>query len=207
MSQATSTTTIDLLRHGACEGGEIFRGHVDALLSKDGFNQMSNTIGDNPPEWDLIVSSPLRRCADFSEMLAIQYSVPIQKDDYFKEIYFGDWDGKNIDATTQSNPEAVANFWRNPEEFPPPNGETLLEFQDRVIPAWHQLLQQEKNKSILCVSHGGVIRLILAEALGIPRENILRLDIPYASLSRIQIFHCDGFDDWAQVQFINNIYP
>lgn len=207
MSATTTCTTIDLLRHGACEGGEIFRGHCDALLSKEGFDQMSNTIGDNPPEWDVIVSSPLRRCADFAEMLSIQYETPIKKQENFKEIYFGDWDGKNIAETTNESSEAVENFWRNPEKYPPPNGETLSDFQSRVIPAWHSLLKSYASQKVLCVSHGGVIRLVLGEILGMPRENILRLDIPYASLSRIQIFHSDGFDDWAQVQFINNIYP
>lgn len=207
MSATTTCTTIDLLRHGACEGGEIFRGHCDTLLSKEGFDQMSNTIGEAPPEWDLIVTSPLRRCADFAEMLSVQYSALIKKEDNFKEIFFGDWDGKNISDITQRQPNDVANFWRSPEEFPPPNGETLPDFKKRVIPTWNKLLQIERNKKILCVSHGGVIRLLLAEILGMPRENILRLDIPYASLSRIEIFHCDGFDDWAQVKFINNIYP
>lgn len=207
MSATTTCTTIDLLRHGACEGGEIFRGHTDALLSKEGFDQMSNTIGEAPPEWDLIVTSPLRRCADFAEMLSVQYSTPIKTEESFKEIFFGDWDGKNIDDVTHLQPNDVGNFWRKPDEFPPPNGETLSEFKNRVIPTWNKLLQIERNKRILCVSHGGVIRLLLAEILGIPRENILRLDIPYASLSRIEIFHCDGFDDWAQVKFINNIYP
>lgn len=207
MSSTTSSTTIDLFRHGACEGGEIFRGHIDTLLSQEGFEQMSNTIGEAPPTWDLIVSSPLRRCADFAEMLSIQYDTPMAIEENFKEVFFGDWDGENIDSTTQSNPVAVGNFWRNPDSFPPPNGETLTEFKNRVIPAWQNLLQTERNKRILCVSHGGVIRLLLAEILGMAQENILRFDIPYASLSRIQIFHSDGFDDWPQVQFINNIYP
>ena len=207
MNSNTLTTTIDLLRHGACEGGDIFRGHTDSLLSAEGFEQMSNTIGDNPPEWDVIVSSPLRRCADYAEMLSIQYSTEFSLQDSFKEISFGDWDGRATEEVTREQPAAVENFWQNPVDCPPPNGEPLTTFRARVLAHWERLIHQQQGKSILLVSHGGVIRVLLAELLGIPLQNLSRLDIPYASLSRIQIFHSSGKPDWPQVRFINNVYP
>jgi broad specificity phosphatase PhoE len=37
------------------------------------------------------------------------------------------------------------------------------------------------------VSHGGPIRIILAEALGMPPQNLMRLEVPHASLSRVRL--------------------
>ena len=207
MSSDTLTTTIDLLRHGACHGGQIFRGHTDSLLSAEGFEQMSNTIGASPPAWDCIVSSPLRRCADFAEMLSIQYATDFSVQDNFKEISFGDWDGRASADIEQKQAPALEKFWQDPSAYTPPNGEALLDFHQRVIHEWQQLLLHRQGKNILLVCHGGVIRVLLAELLGMPLQNLLRLDIPYASLSRIQVFHSAGKPDWPQVQFVNNVYP
>ncbi len=60
---STVTTTIDLLRHGACEGGEIFRGSSDVALSEQGWQQMRAAIADETAPWQAVVSSSLQRCA------------------------------------------------------------------------------------------------------------------------------------------------
>lgn len=206
-STETLTTTIDLMRHGECEGGRIFRGTTDSLLSSDGFEQMNNTIGDNPPSWDLIVSSPLRRCSDYAEMLSIQYQTDLAIEDSFKEIDFGDWEGQEIDSIYSQNAEQVERFWADPIANPAPAAETMQDFQLRTVTAWQQMIEQLKGQNILLVSHGGVIRLLLAHVLGMPLRPLSRLHIPHAALARIQIFHQAGKEDWPQVMFMNNVYP
>ncbi|HNN82431.1 MAG TPA: histidine phosphatase family protein, partial [Leptospiraceae bacterium] len=48
------------------------------------------------------------------------------------------------------------------------------------------------------VTHGGVIRAILAHTLGLPLENSFRLKIEYGSISKIQVTN-----QISQVEFVN----
>jgi alpha-ribazole phosphatase/probable phosphoglycerate mutase len=64
-----AVTTVDLLRHGEPAGGPRFRGTTDDPLSELGWQQMRATVGTQLP-WEVVVSSPLRRCAAFAEWLA-----------------------------------------------------------------------------------------------------------------------------------------
>ena len=62
-------TTVDLLRHGQTEGGQKFRGALDDPLSSLGWKQLRISVGDYLG-WQVIVSSPLIRCAAFAKELA-----------------------------------------------------------------------------------------------------------------------------------------
>jgi alpha-ribazole phosphatase len=207
MSESCSSTTIDLFRHGEAEGGKIFRGRTDSPLSAQGFEQMTNTIGVNPPRWDAIVSSPLSRCCDFAKTLSIQYDVPLYLHKDFREINFGEWEGREVAGVYQENTEAVENFWLDPLRYPPPGAETMSDFQQRVIAGWEPLLSEMRGKHILLLTHGGVVRMILAHILVMPLRPLSRIAVPEAALSRVQIFHKTDQPDWPQVIFMNGVYP
>ncbi|MCK5395440.1 MAG: histidine phosphatase family protein, partial [Gammaproteobacteria bacterium] len=88
------TTYIDVIRHGEPVGGRRYRGYsVDDPLTDKGWEQMRAAIPETP-RWQHIVSSPLKRCLDFSQELASDLHIPFSIDDNVKEIGFGDWEGK-----------------------------------------------------------------------------------------------------------------
>ncbi|MBE8717245.1 histidine phosphatase family protein [Cellvibrio polysaccharolyticus] len=207
MSETFSSTTIDLFRHGEAEGGKIFRGSTDSSLSAAGFEQMTNTIGVNPPRWDAIISSPLSRCSDFAKTLSIQYDVPLYLHSDFREINFGEWEGQLVSDVYEENATAVENFWLDPLSSPPPGAETMKNFQQRVIAGWEPLLTEMRGKHILLVTHGGVVRMILAHILAMPLRPLSRIAVPEAALSRVQVFHEANKPDWPQVIFMNGVYP
>jgi len=61
------TTYIDVIRHGEPVGGRRYRGYsVDDPLTKKGWAQMRAAVPETPP-WQHIVSSPLKRCLEFSQ--------------------------------------------------------------------------------------------------------------------------------------------
>lgn len=68
------TLRLDLLRHGETELGGGLRGSLDDALTELGWQQMRAAVADGGP-WERIVSSPLQRCARFSEELADRKSV------------------------------------------------------------------------------------------------------------------------------------
>ena len=185
MAEARSTL-IDLLRHGEPLGGVKFRGHTDDPLSEPGWMQMRAAVHGRQG-WEAVVSSPLRRCAEFAGELAAGLGLPLEAEARFKEIGFGQWEGRTPEALLQDDPDCLDRLWRDPARHTPPGGESLDAFAARVTAGWNDLLARHAGKKILVVVHGGVNRVILCHALQIPLHHMFRLDVPYAAMSRIRV--------------------
>lgn len=201
--------TIDLLRHGATEGGSIYRGTTDSALSAEGVVQMKQTVKgfSLASAWQKVFSSPLQRCGGFAQSYATAGNVPLVLDKNLIEIDFGDWEGRDVSAVWRDFPQQAEAFWRNPEDNPPPGGETIAELQSRISGFLDRVIAGEED-NLLVVSHGGVIRGILATVLKLPPSSWSTLQLDHASLSRIQLGFENvqgGGDDkgWASVAFIN----
>ena len=193
------TTTIDLLRHGDVEGGRKYRGQLDDPLSELGWQQL-RSVTSKKQNWQHIVSSPLKRCADFSEELAQMHTLPLMTESEFKEISFGLWEGKTADELLNSAPKEVKQYWNDPVNVTPPQGENLLAFEKRVQNGWQKMLAEFQGKHILLISHAGVMRMILCHVLNMPITELFKLDVGLAKASRIQIEHVDG-KDWPRLIF------
>jgi len=192
-------TLIDLMRHGEPEGGPRYRGHIDHPLTKQGWEQMRTQIGDTLP-WQEIITSPLLRCAEFAEELARETGLPLAYEPRLMEIYFGDWEGKTAAELEKQDKQAFYAFYDNPLANTPPGAESLEDFQNRVCAAWQDIQHQYQQRHVLVVTHGGSIRIILAQILNMPLEAIFRLDVPYAAISRIQLLG-KGAQQQAQLKF------
>ncbi|HFC93295.1 MAG TPA: histidine phosphatase family protein [Leucothrix mucor] len=182
------TTVLDLLRHGEVEGGDIFRGSTNDKLTDDGWEQMQATLqGD--VSWDVIISSPLLRCAEFAGSLADQEDINCEIIDALEEIHFGEWEGQSPDDLLKDNDETLKRWWASPTKQAPPEGEDFHDFRARVLKTLKQITEEYKGKRILLVTHAGVIRVILMYILGMQEENLFRLNVDYASLSTIRMYH------------------
>ena len=127
-----AVTTIDLLRHGLPEGGEIFRGKTDVALTQEGFQQMQ-VAEKKLSARDVIITSPLKRCASFADHLqSVTPCVSVIPEIGLREISFGDWDGKLFKDIERDYPELYQHYWKNPITHSPPNSEPLAQFSERV---------------------------------------------------------------------------
>lgn len=194
---------IDLLRHGACEGGEIFRGHTDVALSPLGWQQMRDAVAQCANQWQSIWSSPLQRCLHFSNEQAAKHALESETHPAFQEISFGDWDGCRRDDLMQQQAGLYEKFYKDPLNNTPPNAESLLAFYDRVITGFEAAVRASNQEKVLLVSHGGTMRAILCWALGMPLEHFFRLDVPYAAISRLHIYR-DGDTLYPQLMAHNS---
>lgn len=187
--------TIDLLRHGDVAEGKKLLGSTDVLLSDLGWQQLRSLPLDN---WQKIVTSPLQRCHGFAEELSHQLTLPLLIDERFQEINFGQWDGQLLSELYDSqDAEKLIQFMQSPSTVTPPSGEAYHDFETRVMTAWQSLLtslHKDKIKHCLLVTHGGVIRTIMSHVLGYSSDNLFRLEVPYACLSRIK-----QYDDYPPV--------
>lgn len=172
--------TVHLLRHGEVRGGVRFRGSTDDRLTPSGWRQMEIAVEHRCP-WQAIVTSPLRRCADFAHALSHALHVPLTIEPALRELHFGDWEGRSPAEIERSQPGAVHRFWREPWTYTPPGGERLSPFKDRVINAWTAALQRHPTP-VLFIVHAGVIRCILCEVYKRPLTEIMRAAIPHGSM-------------------------
>ncbi|PYB71594.1 histidine phosphatase family protein [Pseudomonas sp. LB-090624] len=174
---------LDLLRHGETEQGGL-RGSLDDALTEKGWAQMRSAVAEAGP-WQVLVSSPLQRCARFADELGARLDVAVQREPRLQELHFGDWEGRSAAQIMETQADALGRFWADPYAFTPPNGEPVEAFSERVLAAVEGLRLQHAGKRVLLVTHGGVMRLLLARARGLPREHLLQVEVGHGALMRL----------------------
>ncbi|MCI9876586.1 histidine phosphatase family protein [Pseudomonas koreensis] len=177
---------LDLLRHGETELGGGLRGSLDDALTANGWTQMRAAVVDGGP-WDRIVSSPLQRCARFAAELGEQLNLSVHLDKDLQELHFGAWEGQSAAALMETDAEALGLFWADPYGFTPPQGEPVSAFSARVLAAVGRLHAAYAGERILLVSHGGVMRLLLAQARELPREQLLNVEVGHGALLALTV--------------------
>ncbi len=173
---------IDLLRHGECVGAPCFRGGRDDPLSDEGWDQMEQATA-GLATLSQIISSPSRRCAAFAESLALRLGLPLLLMDDFRERNFGVWEGL---TAAEIPPAEFARLLADPGGFNPPQGEPLGAFRARVLAGWRQLCALPSPHRLL-ITHGGVIRVLIAEVLQMRDRALPCLEVPPACLTRIRL--------------------
>lgn len=169
---------IDLLRHGDT-GQRSYRGQLDDGLSALGWTQLRAAIFGR--SWDLVVTSPLRRCAAFAQDLAAARRVPLRTDPRLAEYHFGDWQGVPIETLGEQQGDALARFWADPVNCPPPGAEPFAAFRERLCAALNDIAVEAETQHVLVVTHGGAIRLLRCESEGRDFGDMANIDVPHAS--------------------------
>ena len=187
---------LDLFRHGEPELTGVYLGRTDAALSAHGKRFSLEALSKNPG-WDLVVSSPLRRCLETARDISQQLGVELLVIDRLQEYDFGDWDGQQFEVIYAQQSELADRFWLDPETNPPPSGESITQFIDRVELAKSLLLEREE-KRILVITHGGVIRSMVANLLGVQPNCWGRIKVDYSHFTQLR-FEYDLEQCWSQL--------
>jgi len=185
-----------LMRHGEPMGGVRYRGSTDDPLSPGGLREMQNALAGRGA-FDTIVSSPLRRCADFARSLAERSGTPLAIEPAFREMHFGAWEGQTPQTLMAACPELLRQFWADPRAHPPPGAEPLDRFRKRVIGAWRAHVGAWEGQPLLLIVHGGTVRVILAFEQLLSVRELMSLDVPYAS---VHTLHLKSGGDRAELE-------
>ena len=170
---------IDLIRHGEVAGRKhVARGRTDNPLSDEGWKQLC-TVKACIGRVDQIVTSPLKRCRLFAESC----DEPVLIIEDMQEIDFGDWEDKSADEVDDQ--VLLEHFFDDPCDFQAPNGESFDVFTKRVLAAWETWLASGTEEHRILLAHGCVIRVILAELLGMPSKNFWNIVIDPAGWTRV----------------------
>jgi probable phosphoglycerate mutase len=101
-----------------------------------------------------------------------------------REINLGAWEGLAVSDVQRRFPEAYEARGAHLAGFRPPGGESFTDLQKRVVPVFEGILCGP-GSPVLVVGHAGVNRVILCHVLGMPLENLFRIEQPYGAMSII----------------------
>ena len=156
-----------LLRHGQSVWNleNRFTGITDIDLSPMGISEAENA-GKLLKQFpiDLIFTSVLKRAIHTAAIVLKELgrSIPIIQNSALNERNYGDLQGLNKDDTISKYGEAQVHLWRRSYETAPPNGESLKNTFDRVIPYYKVKIEPElKTKNILIAAHGNSLRALI----------------------------------------------
>ena len=186
MQPSSKPLCVDLLRHGELQTPGLFCARKDEPLSRKGMRQLNRATQSG--SWDTIISSPSLRCLAFAQTLAQSTATQLIIKADFQEMNFGQWLGLPYQAIWDKEPEQLKQLWQSPESFVAPEGESMQHFIERVQSGWQDILGMRSKRSILIVTHAGVIRSILADTLGIPYNSTPGFHIGYGCFARLYCY-------------------
>jgi len=179
-------TVIEFIRHGEPEGGSRYRGYgIDDPLTERGWKQMWNGVG-SADYWDIILTSPLARCADFARRLGEERRIPVRILDDLREIGFGAWEGMTKEQLLENRPEEFRRFYDDPIAYPPEKAEKVEDFFNRISIIYDYFLNEFIGKNVLVVAHAGVIRAALMHAIGAGPGQMYNIEIRNGMVSRVR---------------------
>ena len=183
-------TTVLLVRHGLTDAnsGGVLAGWTPGVhLAEQGREQIA-ALAERlaPVPVDGIVSSPLERCQETAATLAAdRHTVSVQTDDRLGECQYGDWQGQPLKTLAKDPLWKVVQAHPSAARFP--GGESLVETQARAIESVraHNTAFGD-DATWIAVSHGDVIKAILADALGMHLDAFQRIQVDPGSLSVVR---------------------
>ena len=151
-------------------------------LSSEGYRQadvLAERLGKL--KIDALYSSPILRCGETAERIALPHGLEITTAEELIEIDFGDWQGRTVESLEPENDWRRFNAFRSGVQAP--GGELYLAVQLRVVRLMLDLRTRHEGETVALVSHADPLRAALLHFLGIPMDLFLRLEISPASVS------------------------
>jgi broad specificity phosphatase PhoE len=145
-----------------------------------------------------IYSSPQRRALQSADLIAQPHARSCEVVRGLREINFGDLEGLTYDEIATRYPDVYRQWMDQPTEVQFPNGESFREMCIRVRSAIAQIQQRNAGRTFAIVTHGGVIRIVIAQALQMPDQCVFRLAQDYAAVNLLA-----WMDDCPSLQLLN----
>jgi alpha-ribazole phosphatase len=140
--------------------------------------------------------SPVMRARQTAEILAQHLGLGMAEMPDLREVGYGDWEGKFFHEIRQS--PIAHQVFNDPVNAVFPNGESLPAVQQRGVQVIEAVRGQHPQGVLVFVSHGDVIRTVLAHYLDMTFNDYRRLNVDLGALSVVELY-----DDWVRVKTVN----
>jgi probable phosphomutase (TIGR03848 family) len=188
-------TTLLLVRHGRTTANRtgVLAGRTPGVDLDEVGVQQARVAAERIAGLPLaqVVTSPLRRCRHTTQLLTEtrQPAVEVVTDARITECGYGTWSGRPLKEL------AKEKLWRTVQTTPSavrfPDGESMTEMSSRAVSCVRErdaaLAATAGDDAVwVAVSHGDVIKAILADALGMHLDAFQRIMVDPASISVVR---------------------
>ncbi len=187
------------VRHARPEGAGLFLGQSDVPLSRFGRRQIPRLVEKvslYPAQ--AVYTSDLLRAVATAKAISRSLKTEAACRPGLREIQLGRWEGLSWAEIAERFPEAARRWMKNFPRKPAPGGEEFRIFKARVRHELREIIAAHRGGCAVVVTHAGVIRLALADALGMPDRYLSRVHHDFGGMTII-----DYFSRGAMVHCVN----
>jgi broad specificity phosphatase PhoE len=178
-----------LVRHAIAEGEGRFQGQRDVSLTLEGRRQLRELVRKlSRYPIRAVYSSDLRRARATAEAAAREAGVKLEMRRGLREMHFGCWQGMSWKQIAGRYPRLAVLWMKHFPRQPIPGAERFGEFVRRVRREMRDLVAANQGRCVLVVTHAGVIRVVLAHALGMRVRNLFRVALSPCAVNVIDYF-------------------
>ena len=177
-------TTFFLVRHAVTEHtGKRLSGWMEGIsLNEQGREQaelVATRLAD--VDFEAVYASPIERTSETAQAIASRQGLRVRTRRGLGEVEYGGWTNRSLRSLMKTK------LWTTVQRFPSaarfPDGESLREVQVRALTEIEKIAEDHPKGKVCCVSHGDVIKLVLAHYLGVHIDLFQRIVIAPASVS------------------------
>jgi probable phosphoglycerate mutase len=201
MSTEPVITDLILIRHGETDWNlaRRFQGHQDISLNAEGLRQAhgaARRLGQRPLDYGLatppgqspalLFTSDLMRCRQTAEPIGQALGLAPIVEPRLRERTFGVLEGLTVDELRRDHAESFARWQAREPDFAVERAESLRIFAARVQGVLDDLIARYAGRTLVMVTHGGVLDVVYRIGQGMPIEAPRKVEIPNASLNRLR---------------------
>lgn len=175
-----------IIRHGQSEWNKAnrFTGWVDIDLSEEGIREAHNAaklLKDY--KFDKAYTSVLKRATRTLEIILEdigQTEVPVVHNEHLNERMYGQLQGENKDEMREKFGEEQVHKWRRSYDIAPPDGESLKDTAERVLPYFEDTIVPDirDGKRLIISAHGNSLRALIMKLENLDPKEIVNVEIP-----------------------------
>jgi len=185
-------TTFHLIRHASYDLlGQVLAGrspgHSLNDVGRAEAERLAQALSQRPIA--ALITSPLERARETAAFIAKRLQLDVRIEPDLDEIDFGAWTGWRFDMLHAAQEWQIFNHLRSAAKIP--GGETMLQAQARAVAAIVRLHAQWCGAEVAVVSHGDIVKAVLAYFAGMPIDLMRRLEIAPASRSVLWLGEMD----------------
>jgi len=184
-------TKVYLVRHGETDWNAKgkYLGLTDIPLNNNGECQAKAlSLFLSKERIDAIYSSALTRTIQTARIVAEPHGLKVSKIPELNEVDFGEWDGLTYFEIKDKYSNLADDWLNKTSEIQIPGGESWENFKTRVLSGLREILNENENKNILVVSHGGPIKAIISEVLGLSLTSFWKIRQDRGALNVVEFF-------------------
>ena len=206
------TRQLILVRHGETDWNAEGRiqGMLDVPLNALGVQQAEMAAAELARTIAMaeLVSSDLVRTRETTQPINAATGFEPRFDARIRERHFGVWQGKTYEEWRVLDAVGMARYNAGDSDYGPEGGETATQFLVRCVSAVSDLVSAGKEKTLILVTHGGVVSSMVRHAQGLNPQSARTWSVPNASISewRVEyvndepVFYVDRIGDVAHLE-------